>query len=132
VTSVVFISPATSFVTENGESKTLSLHEKWSSTILRELMDTAGGTAWETWKAERLVAGEPIVEGEEKHKEAEKLLRRRPVPPSLEEWTVKKEMEAKAKEERKIEEERKREEAEEVELMPERPRPRTGAAAVLP
>jgi hypothetical protein len=98
-------------------------------------MDTAGGTAWETWKAERLVAGEPIVEGEEKHKEAEKLLRKRPVPPSLEEWTVKKEMEAKAKEERKIEEERKREEAEklsDVDLIPERPRPRTGAAAVLP
>lgn len=121
---------------EDGISKTLPLHGKWSSTILRELMDTAGGTAWETWKAERLIAGEPIVEGEQEAEKAEKLIRKTPVPMSWEEWNVHKEKEVKAKEARKVEEEKEREDAErkaaEVELMPERPRPRTGAGAVLP
>jgi hypothetical protein len=113
----------------------LTLHEKWSSTILEELMDTAGGRAWEAWKAEQTSAGEPVVEGEQRAKNMEDLIRKTPVPISWEEWTIKKREEMRAMEARKIEQETKREEAETsavVELMPERPRPRTGAGAVLP
>jgi small subunit ribosomal protein S25 len=45
----------------DGTTKTLDMHRKWSTSILQELMDTAGGTAWERWKAERSAAGLPIL-----------------------------------------------------------------------
>lgn len=35
---------------------------KWSSTILGELLDSAGGTAWQRWKTERTAKGLPIIE----------------------------------------------------------------------
>lgn len=50
---------------ENGTSQTLNLTSKWSSTITKELMDLAGGSPWETYKAEREAAGQPIIPGED-------------------------------------------------------------------
>lgn len=35
---------------------------KWSSTILGELLDTAGGGAWQRWKAERAAQGLPPLD----------------------------------------------------------------------
>ncbi|KAG6841627.1 hypothetical protein C0991_009052 [Blastosporella zonata] len=50
----------------DGERQTLDMHEKWSTTILKELMEVAGGTPWAKWKLEALAAGIPVVPGEEK------------------------------------------------------------------
>ncbi|KAH6905794.1 hypothetical protein BKA70DRAFT_1291095 [Coprinopsis sp. MPI-PUGE-AT-0042] len=50
---------------ENGTSQTLNLTSKWSSTITKELMDLAGGSPWESYKADREAAGQPIIPGED-------------------------------------------------------------------
>jgi small subunit ribosomal protein S25 len=42
----------------------LNLHNKWSSTILTELMTIAGGDPWKTYVAESTSAGLPPVIGE--------------------------------------------------------------------
>ncbi|KAF8238685.1 hypothetical protein L208DRAFT_1240979 [Tricholoma matsutake] len=49
----------------NGSQKTLDMHEKWSTTILKELMELAGGDPWRQWKVESASAGLPLVPGEE-------------------------------------------------------------------
>jgi small subunit ribosomal protein S25 len=49
----------------DGKSHTIRLDEKWSTTIVRELMDLAGGTAWAEWKSHALETGIPVVPGEE-------------------------------------------------------------------
>jgi small subunit ribosomal protein S25 len=41
------------------------MHEKWSTTILKELMEVAGGDLWHKWKVEAASAGLPLVLGEE-------------------------------------------------------------------
>lgn len=46
----------------DGTVKTLDMDRKWSTSIFRELMDTAGGTSWERWKTDRIAAGLPILE----------------------------------------------------------------------
>ncbi|KAH9964641.1 hypothetical protein BC827DRAFT_1265890 [Russula dissimulans] len=46
----------------DGRKQRLYLHNKWSSTIFQELMDTAGGNSWTRWKAERSEAGLPVVD----------------------------------------------------------------------
>ncbi|KAF9466895.1 hypothetical protein BDZ94DRAFT_1125798, partial [Collybia nuda] len=63
----------------NGQQKTLDLHEKWSTTILKELMDVAGENSWFQWKAEAKASGLPIVPGEER----ESLVVKRPSSGSL-------------------------------------------------
>jgi hypothetical protein len=52
-------------IAEDGSSQTLSLAHKWSSTIVRELMDLAGGSSWERWKAHAHETGVSVVPGEE-------------------------------------------------------------------
>lgn len=47
----------------DGRKQNFNLHNKWSSTIFQELMDTAGGNSWTRWKAERAEAGLPVVDG---------------------------------------------------------------------
>ena len=39
------------------------MDDKWSSTILADLMDAAGTPAWDKWKASRKAAKLPIVDG---------------------------------------------------------------------
>jgi small subunit ribosomal protein S25 len=47
--------------TENGTSKTLDVSQKWSSAILEQVLDEAGGDRWLAFKAERRAAGkEPV------------------------------------------------------------------------
>jgi small subunit ribosomal protein S25 len=41
------------------------MHEKWSTTILKELMEIAGGDPWRQWKVKSAAAGMPLVPGEE-------------------------------------------------------------------
>lgn len=47
----------------DGRKLNFNLHNKWSSTIFQELMDTAGGSSWTRWKTERAEAGLPVVDG---------------------------------------------------------------------
>ncbi|KAG6886559.1 hypothetical protein C0992_003384 [Termitomyces sp. T32_za158] len=49
----------------NGTQKTIDMHEKWSTTILKELMEVAGGEPWKKWKQEAQASGQPVVPGEE-------------------------------------------------------------------
>ncbi|TFK71728.1 hypothetical protein BDN72DRAFT_837307 [Pluteus cervinus] len=57
--------PEMELVFTNGQQKTIDIHEKWSTTIVKELMEVAGGDPWKKWKAEALLAGTPVVPGEE-------------------------------------------------------------------
>ncbi|KDQ30249.1 hypothetical protein PLEOSDRAFT_1092050 [Pleurotus ostreatus PC15] len=50
----------------NGQAQTLDLHGKWSTTIVRELMDTAGARSWFAWKEESAATGSPLLRGEER------------------------------------------------------------------
>lgn len=62
------------------------MHDKWSTAIAKELMDTAGADAWRRYKQNTLSNGQPIFEGEEN----ESRVRRSDVPeadlPSLNEF----------------------------------------------
>ncbi|KAK0463892.1 uncharacterized protein EV420DRAFT_1520602 [Desarmillaria tabescens] len=62
--------PEIELVFEDGKQKTLDLHEKWSTTIVKELMDTAGTEGWTRWKTNALASGLPIVPGEENEAKA--------------------------------------------------------------
>ena len=55
-------------VSENGASRTINLSKKWSTTIVKELMDLAGGDAWKAYKSAALTSGHPILPGEEKER----------------------------------------------------------------
>jgi small subunit ribosomal protein S25 len=57
------IGPYISFHTADGRKQSIDIHNKWSSTIFQELMDTAGGNSWTRWKTERAEAGLPVVDG---------------------------------------------------------------------
>ncbi|KAJ7178651.1 hypothetical protein C8R43DRAFT_974119 [Mycena crocata] len=68
----------------DGKSRTLNLHGKWSTAIVRELMDSSGSPAWARWKAEAARAGLPLVPGEE---HAENVEEETAVPRySLDQW----------------------------------------------
>jgi len=58
------------------------MHEKWSTAILKELMEVAGGDPWQQWKLESTAAGLPLVTGEENEDRVVKQPTRIP-PPSL-------------------------------------------------
>jgi small subunit ribosomal protein S25 len=55
-------------ISDDGSTKTLDLQAKWSTTIVKELMETAGGESWARWKAEANASGSPLVPGEELQK----------------------------------------------------------------
>jgi small subunit ribosomal protein S25 len=74
---------------EDGKKKELDLQEKWSSAILQELMDTAGGEPWKRYKAAAKVDDLPVVPGEgKKVAEARKSAKSSTKKdlPTLEEW----------------------------------------------
>jgi small subunit ribosomal protein S25 len=62
----------------NGSHKTLDMHEKWSTSILKELREAAGGDLWRQWKVESAATGLPLVPGEENE---HRIVKRLPVPP---------------------------------------------------
>ena len=41
------------------------MQQKWSTTILKELMGLAGGDSWAQWKSHAQASGQPVVPGEE-------------------------------------------------------------------
>jgi len=49
----------------DGQTQTLNLHGKWSTAIVRELMDSVATPSWERWKAEAARAGVPLIPGAE-------------------------------------------------------------------
>jgi len=49
---------------EDGKTTMLNLHNKWSTTILKELMTVAGGDPWKKYVAASTAAGLPAVVGE--------------------------------------------------------------------
>lgn len=52
------------YYSEDGKTTLLDLHDKWSTTILKELMTIAGGDPWKKYVAESMTAGLPPVIGE--------------------------------------------------------------------
>ncbi|KAG6830853.1 hypothetical protein H0H87_006913 [Tephrocybe sp. NHM501043] len=64
----------------NGKHETIDMNEKWSTTILKELMEVAGGEPWAKWKLEALAAGIPVVPGEENEKVIVKRTTSTPLP----------------------------------------------------
>lgn len=81
---------------EDGKTSVLNLHDKWSTTILKELMTIAGGDPWKKYVAASTAAGLPTVVGEAfQHKmmksEAERKVNdtELPLPPSLKEFRAK-------------------------------------------
>ncbi|THU88455.1 hypothetical protein K435DRAFT_617283, partial [Dendrothele bispora CBS 962.96] len=50
---------------DGGRRTTINLSSKWSTTILKELLDLSGGEPWRKWKREALEKGVPLVPGEE-------------------------------------------------------------------
>jgi hypothetical protein len=54
--------------TEKGTSETLDLSNKWSTVIVKELMERAGGASWAEWKVSARAAGLPLVPGEQSEK----------------------------------------------------------------
>lgn len=67
---LTFLHSRTELGAEDGKQKTLDLHEKWSTTIVKELMETAGTEGWTRWKTNALASGLPIVPGEESESRA--------------------------------------------------------------
>jgi len=72
----------------DGQTQTLNLHGKWSTAIVRELMDTVASPSWERWKAEVTRTGVPLVPGAEHEPPATEVLSEEQPEPrfSLDEW----------------------------------------------
>ncbi|KAG6874139.1 hypothetical protein C0995_005556 [Termitomyces sp. Mi166 len=64
----------------DGTQKSIDMHEKWSTTILKELMEVAGGEPWAKWKKEAQGSGQPVVPGEENEKKVVKRPTLKPLP----------------------------------------------------
>ncbi|KAN0138627.1 hypothetical protein V8E53_003615 [Lactarius tabidus] len=47
----------------DGRKQVFDIHNKWSSGIFEEVMESAGGNSWARWKTERAENGLPIVDG---------------------------------------------------------------------
>ncbi|KAF8972576.1 hypothetical protein BDZ97DRAFT_1752467 [Flammula alnicola] len=60
---------------ENGTVQKLDLQDKWSTTILKELMEVAGGDPWKRHVAESKSAGMPLLPGEHLHQAEERRLK---------------------------------------------------------
>jgi len=52
-------------LTFDNSTKIVPLGSKWSTTIIKDLMDLAGAPSWTHWKRHAMERGEPIIPGEE-------------------------------------------------------------------
>ncbi|KAF7327542.1 L51-S25-CI-B8 domain-containing protein [Mycena kentingensis (nom. inval.)] len=50
---------------QDGTTQSISLHGKWSTTIVREVMEYGGSPAWTRWKEEVARSGAPLLPGAE-------------------------------------------------------------------
>jgi len=60
----------------SGKTRTIEMDNKWSTTIIREIMEAAGGDPWREYKKQRTAEGLPLLpgeEGEHKHRKAQTL-----------------------------------------------------------
>lgn len=72
---------------EDGKIQTLDLQDKWSTTILKELMDLAGGDPWKRHVEEATRAGMPVLPGSTVYEKTEQEARKDSTPlPSLKEY----------------------------------------------
>ncbi|EKM83348.1 hypothetical protein AGABI1DRAFT_110018 [Agaricus bisporus var. burnettii JB137-S8] len=51
---------------DTGTTRSFQVNKKWSTTILREIMDTAGGDPWREYKQRQHEEGLPLLPGEDK------------------------------------------------------------------
>ncbi|KAJ3833989.1 hypothetical protein EV361DRAFT_921504 [Lentinula raphanica] len=130
---------------DNGTTRVINMHDKWSTTILQELLDLSGGDPWKKWKHTRTERGLSLLPEDEAAAAY--------VPPdrgaatymNLKEWRdsaqaralaqEKAQKEKKAREKAKEKEKKKGSEVHVAELSPEvleNLRTKTGAAAILP
>ncbi|KAK7041790.1 hypothetical protein VNI00_009079 [Paramarasmius palmivorus] len=58
--------PEMEVVFENGTTKTIDMNGKWSTRILKELMEVAGGDPWRRWERAAERQGIPVIPGAEK------------------------------------------------------------------
>ncbi|KAJ3811777.1 hypothetical protein F5876DRAFT_64519 [Lentinula aff. lateritia] len=130
---------------DNGSIKTINMHDKWSTTILQELLDISGGDPWTKWKRTRSERGLPLLPGEEKATSYAPPDRGAATFMNLKEWRdsaqaralaqEKAEKENKEKAKAKEKEKKKAAEVHVAELSAEvleNLRTKTGAAAILP
>jgi hypothetical protein len=82
----IYIEPFYSI--EDGKTQTMNLHAKWSTAIVRELMDSVGSPSWERWKAEAVRTGLPLIPGSE-YEPAAKTTSNPEPRFSLDEWRAK-------------------------------------------
>ncbi|KDQ55009.1 hypothetical protein JAAARDRAFT_181844 [Jaapia argillacea MUCL 33604] len=68
-------SPQMTLEFRNGDTHKIDMGKKWSTSIFEELMNVAGGNAWERWKAEREAQGLPVIEGAHRARSMESRLR---------------------------------------------------------
>ncbi|KAF8168445.1 hypothetical protein B0H34DRAFT_793047 [Crassisporium funariophilum] len=73
---------------ENGKVQRLDLNDKWSTTILKELMTVAGGDPWKKHVEESTAAGLPVIPGERIQEEMKARQEQMDHLPTLEEWRV--------------------------------------------
>ncbi|KAF9073980.1 hypothetical protein BDP27DRAFT_1390739 [Rhodocollybia butyracea] len=51
---------------DNGSRKIISMQDKWSTTILQELLELSGGEPWKKWQRTASTRGVPLLPGVEK------------------------------------------------------------------
>ncbi|KAJ3751219.1 hypothetical protein DFH05DRAFT_1539458 [Lentinula detonsa] len=132
---------------DNGTIKAINMHDKWSTTILQELLDLSGGDPWKKWKRTRSERGLPLLKGEDEAAAYVSPDRGAATYMNLKEWRgsaqaralaqekAEKERMDKAKAKAKEKEKKKAAEVHVAELSPEvleNLRTKTGAAAILP
>ncbi|KAF9446773.1 hypothetical protein P691DRAFT_653951, partial [Macrolepiota fuliginosa MF-IS2] len=49
----------------SGNTRTIEMDNKWSTAIIREIMEAAGGDPWREYKKQRTAEGLPLLPGEE-------------------------------------------------------------------
>ncbi|KAF9042124.1 hypothetical protein BJ165DRAFT_1315982, partial [Panaeolus papilionaceus] len=59
----------------DGKTHKVDISDKWSTSILKEIMEKAGGDPWKTHVAESKAAGLPVLPGEETYLKEEERLR---------------------------------------------------------
>ncbi|KAJ6494616.1 hypothetical protein C8R47DRAFT_1043003 [Mycena vitilis] len=73
----------------DGKTETLNLHAKWSTAIVRELMDSVESPSWERWKTEAARTGLPLIPGTEHEPTSARTEQTREPRFSLDEWLLK-------------------------------------------
>jgi small subunit ribosomal protein S25 len=69
-------------MTATGIMRSIKVDKKWSTTILREVMDAAGGDPWQEYKQQQIKEGLPLLPGEDKAARIEAQWKRQTATPN--------------------------------------------------